>query len=115
MVTLFVAKALICFAGTCQPALIGDNTIPGEYTIQRRYVQSEGYGGDVLQYHEDEKIVYAIHRVWLGNPEQRRQERLESGSVDERRGVTKGCINVTPEVYQQLLDCCSNGRLIIKE
>ena len=115
MVTLFLAKALICFSGTCYPALVGSNTLPGEYPINKRYVLSEGYGGDVLQYRETDDMVYAIHRVWTLKPEQRRRERLQSDSPAMRRNVTNGCINVTEEVYEKLLDCCSNGTLVIKE
>lgn len=115
MVTLFLAKALICFSGACYPALVGSDTIPGEYKLYKRYVLSEGYGGDVLQYRETDEIVYAIHRVWTLKPEQKRLERLKSNLPENRRGVTNGCINVDDEVYVKLLDCCSNGTLVIEE
>ncbi len=114
MVTVLLAKALICFSGTCYPALIGQNTLPGEYQLHQRYVLSEGYGGDVLQYRETNDVVYAIHRVWTLKPEQKRRERLESNSVSMRKNVTNGCINVSEEVYMKLLDCCSNETLVIK-
>lgn len=114
MVTVYLSKALICFLNVCHPALIGDATIPGEYDLQHRYVLSEGYGGDVLQYKEDSQSVYAIHRVWTRNPSQNRRERLNSEKSTDRIGITKGCINVDELVYTQLVDCCSNGKLVIK-
>ena len=115
MVTLFLAKALICFSGTCYPALVGSNTLPGEYQLVQRYVLSEGYGGNVLQYRETEDMVYAVHRVWTLKPEQQRLERLQSGSPTRRRYVTNGCVNVTDKVYDRLLDCCVGSTLVIKE
>lgn len=114
MVTVFLSKALICISSMCYPALIGENTLPGEYTLIRRYVAAEGYGGDVLQYNEDDKLVYAIHRLWEGNPGQRRRERL-NGPPEGRTGVTKGCINVDEKVYEILADCCQGKKLRIVE
>lgn len=114
MVTVFLAKALICFSSVCHPVLIGDGTKPGEYQLIPREVLAEGYGGNVLQYDENDQMVFAIHRVWTGIPSERRRERLGSSSVAMRQGVTKGCINVSEEVYESLLDCCSNSTLVIK-
>lgn len=114
-VTVFLSKAIICFSGMCYPALLGKDTTPGEYQIQQRHVLSPGYGGDVLQYDETPHIVYAIHRVWTGRPSQRRLERLESDDPAVRRFVTNGCINVHPEVYDALVECCSNSKLKIEE
>lgn len=114
MITVFLAKALICFSGACYPALVGDDTKEGVYQIHRRHVISPGYGGDVLQYDVQGDAVYSIHRVWTLKPSERRRERLESGVTSDRIGVTNGCVNVTEEVYEKLLDCCSNSTLIIK-
>jgi hypothetical protein len=61
----------------------------------------------VLSFKEDASGIYAIHRVWTLRPQERREERLSSGLTADRKGVTGGCINVTPEVYEELLDCCS--------
>lgn len=114
-----VALATICFTyrGTeeCYPALLGRNnaTPVGEYTITRKLTKSPGYGGDILQFHETKTDVYAIHRVWLLKPEQRRLERL-SGTDVSARYISAGCINVLPEVYNKLIDCCSADHLIIK-
>lgn len=119
MVFVDVALALICFAASpaeervCHHALVGPDTPKGSYQLQQRLVNDPLYGGDVLQFREDPKEVFAIHRVWLGRPAERRAERLKSSKVSDRR-VTMGCINVSPEVYQQLLDCCSNSNLVIQ-
>ena len=111
--------ATICFTyhgvDECHPVLLGKNppTPIGQYTLQRRYTADPGYGGDVLQFYETKDAVYAIHRVWLLRTEQRRMERLRSNNVKDRF-ISAGCINVDPEVYEKLVDCCSSGDLIIK-
>ena len=118
-VIVTISLAAICFTyqGTqeCHPVLLGKN-IPapvGEYIIQQRITSDPGYGGDVLQFHETKDEIYAIHRVWLLNPKQKRAERLKSNKVSDRY-ITNGCINVDPIVYERLVDCCSNAQLIIK-
>jgi hypothetical protein len=121
MVVVDIALALICFSAqadgplTCQNALIGGDTPKGTYQLQQRLVQDPLYGGDILQFREDEGDVevYAIHRVWLGRPWEKRQQRLASKDARQRR-ITKGCVNVSKETYAQLVDCCSTSTLIIK-
>lgn len=97
----------------CYPVLVGNDTPRGEYQLQQRLVESPGYGGDILQFKEEELYLFAIHRVWLGRPWERRQERLKSSNIKMRR-ITMGCINVDPTVYEKLLDCCSTSSLTIK-
>lgn len=96
-----LTAATICFAGQCHHALVGKDTPTGHFPLVKRAVQAQGYGGDVMQFKETDKYIYAVHRVWLGNPAQRRLERLR-GPVAGRRNVTGGCINVAPEVYDAL-------------
>lgn len=112
-VTVFLAKAIICFANVCHPALVGDKTLVGEYQIAQRFVESPGYGGDVLQFRELEHSIQAIHRPWLGKPSQRRLERLKSPNSEDRKGITNGCINVEEQVYDALVDCCSGSKLTV--
>jgi hypothetical protein len=119
MVFISIALATICFSyqGTeeCHPILLGKSspTPKGEYFLQQRLTADPGYGGDVLQFHETKESVYAIHRVWLLKPEQKRMERLRSKNVKDRY-ISAGCINVDPVVYDRLMDCCNNTQLIIK-
>lgn len=113
MVIVDVALATICFLNSCYPALIGKDTPKGEFTLQLRIVQSPGYGGDVLQFSESEEALFAVHRVWLGRPAEQRKQRLQS-SDPKRRIITKGCINVAPEVYEKLKTCCSNDSLSVR-
>lgn len=106
MIIVDLTLATICFLGTCFPALVGTDTPTGRYqTIQRETV-SPGYGGDIIQFHEDDRGVYSIHRVWTQKPEQRRVERLKSNDSSQRQTITKGCVNVMPEVYDKLIKCC---------
>lgn len=118
-VVVNVLLATICFtaqpdaAMTCRNALIGADTPRGTYTLQQRLVDDPLYGGDILQFREDPTDVFAIHRLWLGRPWEKREKRILSKDPKQRR-ITKGCINVTKETYQQLLDCCSTDTLLIK-
>jgi len=75
--------------------------------------KQKGYGGDVLVFNDRGDSVDAIHRVYTLNS-QRRVERLQSGVTSQRRGITNGCINVMPDVYEKLIDCCSNATLVVK-
>ena len=102
IVTVFLASALLCVADDCYPALVGKDTPIGHFALHRRYVEAKGYGGDVLQFKETERDIFAIHRVWLGRPKERRQQRLASGDKEQRRFVTNGCINVMPDVYERI-------------
>jgi len=112
VVLVDIAAALICFAGSCYPVLIGANTPVGEYQLERRSTTQYGYGGDVLLFKETEHDLYTIHRVINLVPEQRRALRLRS--IAEDRKITLGCINLAPETYDALIECCSSSPLSIK-
>jgi hypothetical protein len=118
-VVVSIALATICFTynGTpeCHPVLLGNkNSTPvGEFAINRRITASAGYGGDVLQFYETPTTVYAIHRVWTLKPEQHRNQRLKSTNIEDRY-ISKGCVNVAPDVYDKLAECCTASALIIK-
>lgn len=114
MVVVDLTLATICFLGQCYPALVGPTTPKGEFALQQVRVVSPGYGGDVLKFQEDEKYITAIHRVWTLRPHQRRMARLNSSDASMRKSVTDGCINVMPDVYDKLVDCCSNTTLVVK-
>lgn len=117
MVLVDLALATICFLHgadrACYSALVGPSTPRGEFQLTLRLTSDPGYGGSVLQFHEDEQQVLAIHQTWTLRPSERREERLTSPDP-ARRVITKGCINVDPTVYQRLLACCSNQKLVIK-
>jgi hypothetical protein len=85
----------------------------GEYNLTRRYTSDPGYGGDVFQFKEVNDMVYALHRVWLLIPSQKRLDRLKSKNVKDHF-ISSGCINVEPEVYEKLLECCTTETLIIR-
>jgi hypothetical protein len=114
-----IILATICFTQTpdgpqeCHNALIGSDTPRGTYTLQQRLTNDPFYGGDILQFREDPDEVYAVHRVWLGRPYEHREKRIKSPDARVRR-ITKGCINVEPEVYEELVHCCSRDTLIIQ-
>lgn len=113
-VTIFLGKALICFQMNCYPMLYGDATPVGTFQIQERRVLSPGYGGDVLQFHDAGDMIFSVHRTWLGSPNQKRVERLESETPTDNK-ISNGCINIAPEVYEALKDCCTGQSLTIQE
>ena len=102
-IIVYLASALLCTAGQCYPALVGNDTPTGTFPLVRRYVAARGYGGDVMQFAETDRDLLAIHRVWLGNPLEHRAERLASADPAMRRTVTHGCINVMSEVYERIV------------
>jgi len=107
------AKAEICTPAWCAPVLIGTHLKAGVFPIQHARVLAPGYGGDVLAFDTRiDGVPLAIHRVWTLRPEQRRIERLQ-GPVAGRLGITGGCINVMPDVYARLVDCCSKGMVVV--
>jgi hypothetical protein len=103
-----LALATICYmhngVNICHNALIGVKTPTGTFEVRHMLTKQPGYGGDILVYKETATNAFAIHRVWLGNPKQHRAERLASNDPNQRKHVTMGCINVTPEVYNELKD-----------
>ena len=111
-VLITLTTATICFLGSCYPALIGQSTPSGEFKLIKRYTQQAGYGGDILQFNEDATTVYAIHRPWLLKPDQHRLKRLNTNDA-AKRTITSGCINVSEEVYEKLVDCCQGATLKI--
>ncbi len=119
MVIVDILLATICFTSsaseelTCHNALVGKDTPRGTYTLQQRLTSDPFYGGDVLQFKEDPDEVFAVHRVWRGRPAEQRERRLKSRDAKQRQ-VTKGCINVDPEVYDLLVREHSTDTLIIK-
>jgi len=112
MILVNLMAATICFGGSCYPALVGTTTPPGTYSLTLRMTQQAGYGGDVLQFTDGGQRILAIHRLWLMNPEQKREVRIHSRKATDRV-ITNGCINVEPLVYEKLKSCCSGEPLVI--
>ena len=118
MIVVDIALATICFLQgaeqVCHNALVGPSTPKGEFQLVQRLTDSPGYGGDVLQFKEKDTHVYAIHRVWTLSPRERRLQRLASADAAQRRSITNGCINVSPEVYDKLVACCVSHSLVVR-
>lgn len=108
-----LTAATICFLNSCHPILWGDKTPVGEFRMNKRITEQPGYGGDVIQFYETDSFLIVIHRVWTLSPNQRREKRLQSFTIKDNK-ITNGCINISPEVYAELFDCCTNQKLIIK-
>ena len=108
-----IAAALICFAATCHPALVGVDTPRGEFQLIHYTTPDPGYGGDILSFKETKDYLYCIHRV-IDVPRQKRLERLKSPDAKRRNRITGGCVNVDPKVSEQLVKCCYASKLIIK-
>ncbi|WP_155646716.1 murein L,D-transpeptidase [Burkholderia territorii] len=114
LIVVHLLSATICFLNQCYPALTGRDTPLGEYSLVHVSVTEPGYGGDVLAFARDASGVYAIHRVWTGKATEQRLKRLKYGSAGQRTTITAGCINVMPDVYRRLVDCCSAATLLIE-
>lgn len=114
-----IALATICFSfqgvEECHPVLLGKNipTPTGEFDMRKRLTNDPGYGGDVIQFHQNSDMVFAIHRVWMLKPEQKRMDRIKSKNIKDRF-ISSGCINMLPEAYQRLLECCIDQRLVVR-
>ena len=108
-----VAAAVICFATTCHPVLVGVETPRGEFQIIHYSSPAPRYGGDILSFKETPDSLYAINRV-IDVPGQQRLARLKSPDAKQRNRITGGCINVEPEVFEELVQCCSASKLIIR-
>lgn len=114
MVVVDLTLATICFLGQCHPALVGQHTPAGTFELALRATDEPGYGGDVLAFKEDRTRLWAVHRVWTLEPRERRLERLRAGDPRLRRGVTRGCVNVAPAVYDALVACCAGDVLEVR-
>lgn len=55
--------------------------------------------------------VSAIHPLWMGNPDQKRVERLKSLTPDDNK-ITGGCINVDSKFYYDVLDKLPDGVIL---
>lgn len=108
-----LAAAIICFAATCHPVLVGPATPHGEFQLIHYRTPIKIYKGDFLAFKETRDSLYTIHRV-VNVRGQERFARLKSPDPKRRTGITGGCINVEPAVYDQLVKCCSASKLIIK-
>lgn len=114
MIEVLLAKALICFAGQCHPVLTGNRTPVGVYQLQETRTALPGYGGTILVFSEGKTEVLAIHRVYPYDKRMNRAEVLKTAAPSFRRHVTLGCINVEPEIYDELV-AQSDRSLTIKE
>jgi hypothetical protein len=108
-----LAAAIICFAGTCHPVLVGPETPRGEFQLTHYSTPVKIYKGDFLSFKETSDALYTIHRV-VNPPGQERLARLKSKDVKRRTGITGGCINVEPVVYDELVKCCYASKLVIE-
>jgi hypothetical protein len=55
--------------------------------------------------------VAAIHPLWMGNPDQKRIERLRSETPDDNR-ITGGCINVDADFFYNVLNQLPDGSIL---
>lgn len=108
-----LAAAIICFATTCHPVLVGPTTPRGEFQLHHYSTPKKIYRGDFLAFKETRDSLYTIHRV-VNVPGQERLARLKSPDPNRRTGITGGCINVEPTVYEELVKCCSSSKLVVK-
>lgn len=107
IVEVIVASALICFNGGCWPALVGPATPRGEYELRLYRIADPRYGGTVMEFKREGGSAFSVHRTWPG------RERLYSAPADKRT-VTNGCVNLEPDVYAALVECCNGVRIVLR-
>ena len=97
--TVNLDKAELCLPSKeCFPVLIGKDTPKGVFNLNIYKTNKKGYGGEILGFHKEGNSIYAIHKVWLGNPKEQRDKRINSDNVSDRL-ITNGCINIGEEGY----------------
>jgi hypothetical protein len=111
IVTVKKSLAVICFLGQCYPALVGEDTPTGSFSLNKRMVLSDGYDGNVLQFHSEGSKIFAIHRPYK-NDKIDRQKLLFT--LFSNRYITKGCINVDETVYAKLWEQSHKVTLVIE-
>jgi len=85
-------------------------TPAGIYSLEKAY--SVKMKSNILMFKKSDKNILAIHPVYIGKPEQRREERLTNGDPSDNR-ITSGCINVMPEFFDILFALPNKTRLTI--
>lgn len=108
MVEVILTAASICFGGECYPALIGQSTPKGEYTLNLYRIRDPRFGGTVLEFLRVGDEAFSVHRTWPG------REKMYSLPEEKRRNISQGCVNVDPQVYQKLVACCVGTPIVIK-
>ena len=103
-----------------EPALIGkvksdtlnmatyDNLVKSDYvtpagTFEIVKMFSWRLNEPMLTFIRGKEAVSAIHPLWMGNPDQKRVQRLQSPTPEDNR-ITGGCINVDSKFFYSVLD-----------
>jgi hypothetical protein len=86
-------------------------TPAGDFVIKK--ANSSQLKSPVLVFVKGQNAVIAVHPVWLGNPKQKRLDRLNSSSVDDNR-ITSGCVNILADYFYSVLNLVPNNtRLVV--
>jgi hypothetical protein len=113
-IAIHLSRALLCFSGHCYPALVGSDTPSGVFPAWHASTREAGYGGDVIAFaRTGDGGVYAIHRVWTLRAQQRRLQRLASAHAEDRQGITGGCVNIAPAVYDALVAALDSASRVL--
>jgi hypothetical protein len=83
-------------------------TTAGRYPTITQH--SEEYG-DVIRTNKKEHSAEAIHRVYTGEPSEKRQHRLDTKTVADNR-ISFGCINVDPSFVKGIADSFRQGGVV---
>lgn len=77
-------------------------TPAGTYTLEHRsggpYAEYNGKAVFALKETDDGEGVIAVHAVWVGDPKEMRQQRLDRGSPEAKR-ISYGCVNTTNDMF----------------
>ena len=74
-------------------------TPAGRYSLEK---EDDSDYGTRLVFNQSLGVAFAIHRLYLGDPKERRQQRLDSATTSDN-AITYGCVNVSNDFYDNTL------------
>ncbi len=89
-----------------RPGRSNNITPAGHFTIKKMF--SWRLNEPMLVFIQGKASVASIHPLWMGNPDQKRVQRLESATPDDNY-ITGGCINVEPKFFYDVLNNLPDG------
>lgn len=110
-ITVNLSAALLCVGINCYNVLIGSDKTPtpvGTFEIEKKLTSAPFYGGSILVFKENEEFAWSIHKVWVGEPSEKREWRIQQSDPNVRK-ISNGCINVSNSLYNYLEKYCATS------
>lgn len=85
-------------------------TPTGEFTLTKLF--SWRLNEPMIAFIRGSDKIASIHPLWMGNPDQKRVQRLISPTPDDNH-ITNGCINTDPVFFYDVIDKVPTGSKLI--